>query len=495
VSPPEHGGTRDVFDVVVVGAGVVGCAVARALSRYRLKVAVLESGADVAGGASKANSGVVHAGFNNPTGSLKARFCVEGNAGFAKLCDELGVPFNRVGKFVVALAEDDIGELERLAAQGERNGVPGLEIIDGSQMRVVEPNVKGVKALWSGSSGIVEPWSFTIALAESAVDNGVRFFLEHAVKGLEQIADGFRLQTDHGPFEARCVVNAAGAGAPDIAAMAGWNEYSHRPARGQYLALDRRHATLVRSMIYPVPPKGGGVLGVHVTPTIEGVTLLGPSGDIDEAGGSTTAGVMRQLEDEARALIPDLPRGAVIRSFAGVRSRLSKKDGEWDNDYVIKEYPEGSGCVHLMGIESPGLTASWPIALEVVSMLGSKLEYKLDPTYDPVRLGRRPFARLSPGKQEMEVRQDPSQGRMVCRCEHVTEAEVLAALENPLGARSLNAVKYRTRCGMGRCQGGFCTPRVIELMEKEGMAPEKVTLKGGKSRLFAGRTKEVALDE
>ena len=480
------------FHVAIVGGGVIGSAIAWELSKYKLDVAVFEMDCDVASGNSKANSGVVHSGINSDTGSLKARFCVEGNKMFQPLADALGFSVQWIGKYVIAKNDDETKELERLKKIGINNGVPGLEIKDGSEIN--EPNVSCVAALWVPNAGIILPYEFTIALAENAAENNAEFLLETKVIGLKKQKNHFLIKTNKGEFKAEIVVNAAGLHCREIVSMLEKPNFQIYPCRGEYLVLDKSYNSLINSMIYPVPVKELGVLGVHITPTIEGNILLGPSAEfIDDVNDkSNTKEMMKTLLKEAKEIIPVLPDKAVINAYSGIRCKLaSSEQGGWA-DYRIEESKQTPGLINLLGIESPGLTGAPAIAKEVAKIISQSLELKTKNNFKLGGIKRKRFSEMSAKEQSDLIKKDERWGRIICRCEHVTEAEVIEALSNPLGARTLSSVKYRCRAGMGRCQGGFCTQHIVRIMEEQfNINVKNMKLKSSDSKLFYGRTRVV----
>ncbi|MFH1101001.1 MAG: NAD(P)/FAD-dependent oxidoreductase [Methanobacteriota archaeon] len=480
------------FQIAIIGGGVIGSAIAWELSKYKTDVIVFEAGSDVASGTSKANSGVLHSGINSPPSSLKARFCVEGNNMFRTLANELGFSVQWIGKYVIAKNEEEVKELERLQHVGTQNNVPGLTILDGSEVKKREPYVSCTAALWVPTAGIIEPYEFTIALAESAAENMVKFSLETRVTGLKK-RDCFIIKTSKGEFQADLVINAAGLQCRDIASLLEEPDFQVYPCRGEYLVLDKTCGSFVTSMIYPVPVKELGVLGVHITPTIEGNILLGPSAEFiaDPDDTSTTRAMMKTLMKEARGIIPALPDTAVINAYSGIRCKLaSPESGGWA-DYRIEESAQVPGFFQLLGIESPGLTAAPAIAKEIVNTLTDRIRLTKKTNLKLRKTRRKRFSQMSPDEQTMLINQDERWGRIVCRCEQVTEAEVVEALSNPLGARTLSAVKYRCRAGMGRCQGGFCTQHIVRIMQEQlHREVKELTLKSPSSYLFSGRVRE-----
>ena len=480
------------FHVGVIGGGVIGSAIAWELSKYKIDVVVFEVGSDVAVGASKANSGVVHSGINSATNSFKARFCVEGNEIFQSIADELGFSVKWVGKYVIAKNQDEVKELESLKKVGENNGVENLKIVDGS--KVNEPNVSCHSALWVPTAGISHPYEFTIALAENAAINNVKFLLETKVTALKKTKDGFLIKTNKGDFQSNILVNAAGLNCRNIVSMLEKPDFEVYPCRGEYLVLDKKYSSLVNSMIYPVPVKELGVLGVHITPTIEGNILLGPSAefidDIDDK--KTTSELMKTLLSEAKEIIPKIPNNAVINAYSGIRCKLaSPEEGGWA-DYRIEKSKQNPGLINLLGIESPGLTGAPAIAKYVAEMISNSIDLKPKNDYKSVKVFSKRFSEMTAKQQSDLIKKDKSWGRIVCRCEHITEAEIIKALSNPLEAKTLSSVKYRCRAGMGRCQGGFCTQHIIRIMEDQFKLKVKdMKLKSSGSYLFSGRTREV----
>jgi len=482
------------YDIAIIGGGIVGCALARQLSRYSPRVAVFEKGPDVSSGTSKANSGVIHSGINSRPGTLKAQFCVQGNTLFSSLANELGFHLRWVGKYVIAKNDKERKELERLQQVGQRNGVNGLEIHEKELIAKKEPNVTCEAGLWVPTAGIVLPYEVTIALAENAAKNGVHFHLLTTVTGIKKRQNFFSIKTPKKEFSAKVVINAAGINCNDIYSMVESSEFTIYPCRGEYLILDKIYHSLLKSMIYPVPDRELGVLGVHITPTIEGNIILGPSAEYINklADTRTTHHTMKLLLKEAQDIIPSLPHKGTIAAYAGVRCKIASPEEGGMADFQIIESPEYQGMIHLLGIESPGLTAAPALANHVVDLISHDVPLKPNDQFQPCQPKKTRFADMSPSQQHDLIKQDKRWGRVICRCEHVTEAEVLQALHNPLGAHSISAVKYRCRAGMGRCQGGFCTQHIIRLMQEElGLDVADIILKSEKSNMFTGKTREI----
>jgi glycerol-3-phosphate dehydrogenase len=487
---------NDHYDVVIIGGGVVGCAIARELSKYKVNVVVLEKEADAGWGISCRNSGVVHAGFNNKPGTLMAQFCVEGNKAFAELCRQLDVPYKKIGKLVVAKKKEEIKGLKSLKAQGNKNRVKGLSIINSNEIKRLEPNVSGIAALYSPETAITSPYLLTIALSESALDNGAHFFLNTEIKNIKRLNNSyFKITTNQGEFISSYIINSAGPYADKIARMMGENKYRIYPCRGEYHILDKNASWLVNHLVYPVPQAGVGGLGIHLTPTIDGNILIGPSNEYIKRKDNfaTTSQIMKILSAEAGEFLPLISPGYIIRSYSGLRAKQapSSEGGFWD--FIIEESNTVDHFINLIGIESPGLTAAQPIAKRVVGMINKKERLDPDPSFNPFRKGILRFDEQDEETKIALIKQDPDYGEIVCRCEKVTKKEILEAANNPLGARSLNSIKYRTRAMMGRCQGGYCQTRIMEILREHfELDPQEITLKGNHSYLLTGyRSNEV----
>ena len=481
------------YDIVIVGAGAVGCAIARELSRYALTVAVLEKNIDVAGETSGRNSAVVHAGFNNKTGSLMARLCVRGNQGFEKVCRDLDIPYKKTGKLLVAFDAADMAALENIIRTGERNGCKGLRAVSRAEAQTLAPNVGGVGGMLSPETAIFDPFTYCIALAENAAENGVKFFFEHEVTGIQSGAEGgFTVQAGGDIFSCRYLVNSAGLYADRISAMAGVESYQLYPCRGEYYILDRIADQYLDIPVYPVPRPGIGGLGVHLTPTIDGNIIIGPSAEyIDQRDDyGCTAPTMEKLFREARQLLPVLERRHIIGSYAGIRPKQAPPEEGGFRDFVIREEPERPGLIDLIGIESPGLTASIPIAEMVRDILAQHMDLRERPDFIAQRRGILRFRDQTPERQAELIAQDPEYGEIVCRCQKVTRREIRQAIENPLGARSLSAIKYRAWATTGRCNGGYCLARIADMLVHEyGVDPAEITYRERGSEMFAGTVK------
>ncbi len=470
-------------DIVVIGAGVTGCAVARMLSRYDARVTVLERGCDCAEGASKANSGIVHAGFDAVPGTKKALYNVRGAQMYEALAKELGVPYRRNGALVVAFSEEERPVLEELLVQGEQNGVQGLHIIEHDELLKMEPrlNPEAVCALWAPTSGLVSPYEMTYALADHAAVNGVEFVFDTNVTGLKREDGRWIVETDGETWEAKAVVNCAGCGADVLHNAISDEKIQIIPRRGQYDILDHPDALPFERTMFQCPSKMGK--GILVAPTVHRNVLLGPTAeDIpDERDNSTTAEGLAEVSRVAAKTWPGISLRTVITNFSGVRAHEAK------GDFVIGAVPGAEMAWEAAGIESPGLSAAPAIGEALAEMIaaGMGLEKKAEWKSAPVR--PKPFNEMNEAERAAAVQADPENGHIICRCEVVTEAEIRAAIRRPVGAKTIDGVKRRTRAGMGRCQGGFCSPRVAEILAEELAMPlGAVTKDGHGSELLTG---------
>lgn len=480
----------NIFDIIIIGGGVIGSAIARELSAYRLKIGVLEKNSDVCCETSGRNSGVVHAGFNNKPGSLMARFCVEGNAMFDTIAKDLDVEFIRTGKLVVGFTPEDLAALEKMKQTGDENRVKGLEIVDRAAIEKYAPEVRGNFALWSPTTGIFNPFQLTIGLAENAVKNGVKYFLNNKVSAISKNNGYYTVTTNKQRFTTRWVINCAGLGSAEISDMLGIHGYKIHPCRGEYFILDKKVGEHLKIPAYPVPnPKAGG-LGIHLTPSVDGNVFVGPSNEyIDQADDySATADVMDMLIADGSRIFPHLERKYFIRNFSGIRPKLTSKEQGGYHDFVIERRDDiAPNTINLVGIESPGMTSSLPIAKYVVELIKEKEDLIPNPAFDPIRKGIVTFRDKSPEEQAQLISQNPDYGEIICRCEKITKAEVLQAIHNPLGVDTLSGIKYRCRTMMGRCQGGYCQTRVTQLIcDETGKKPEELLYKQDGSYLFTG---------
>jgi len=488
------------YDVIIIGAGVVGSMIARFLSRYKLDILLIEKDADVGMGATSANTAIVHAGYDPVPGSLKAIMNVAGNKMWDTLAGELNFPFERRGDYVVAIGDEELPKLDELWERGVKNGVPGMVMLSGDEVRRREPNINPEVsgALWASTGGICDPFAVVVAAAENAVMNGVTLMLETAFEDF--VMEGSRIvavKTNRGTFGCRWAINCAGLYSDVVMHKAGVRpEFKITPRKGEYYVFDRAEIT-INNVLFPVPtPISKGIL---VTTTLHGNTIIGPNAQEieDKEDRSVTRDGLEEVWQGARKLVPKLDLRHVIAVFAGLRpggnAPCETPGVDYKKDYIIEIPDKVQGFVNLGGIESPGLTSAPAIAQRVVELLkdaGEKLEEKRD--WDPIRPARPRFRDLSPEEQKILIRNDPRYGRIVCRCESVTEGEIVAEIHAPIPARTYDAIKRRTWLGTGRCQGGFDTPRVVEILARElGVSMLEVTKKGPGSEFLARPTKDV----
>ena len=480
------------YDVLIIGGGVVGSAIAREMSRYQLKIGVLEKNLDVCYETSGRNSAVVHGGFAYDTGTLKSRLCVEGNRMMDQLSEELDFRFQRCGKVLVGNTDEDMETLKRTLKQGEANGARGLVIIDKERLHELVPAVVGEFAMFSPYSGILDPFNYTIALAENAHDNGVDYYLDHEVTAIERDGDGvYRLATDKGTFSARWVVNSAGLGCGRISDMLGIKGYKVIGSKGDYIILDKRTGPLLPMPVYPVP--SNTYMGIHVTNTTDGNVIIGPNAETvsDFAYYGVPQENMDYLADSASDLWPCIHKSDYIRNYSGILPKWVDDQGMIQDFRIEIRDDLAPRAINLVGIESPGLTAAVPIARYAIGLMKEREELKPNPDFNPVRRGIVRFAEQSMEEQARLIAANPDYGEVVCRCEKVTRAEILQAIHNSLGVDTMVGIKYRTRSMMGRCQGGYCQMRIAKMIEEElGKAETDVCYARAGSQMFFGKVRE-----
>ncbi|MCL2146395.1 MAG: NAD(P)/FAD-dependent oxidoreductase [Synergistaceae bacterium] len=481
----------DTYEVIIIGAGIVGNSIARELSRFSLKVAVLEKELDVAFGTSSRNSGVIHSGINYEPGTLRALLNVKGNAMMDKLCSELKVPIKRIGKLTVALDSSDLSGLHRQKEQGDANGVPGMELMDNETMRKIQPGINGILGLWTPSSGIISPYLLTIALAENAHLNGTAYHLNSKVVSITRSNGFYEVSTESGKtFICNVLINAAGLHSDEISGMIGLNSPEIWACRGEYYVLDKRLSNALKTLIYPVPGPNDPGLGIHLTPTVDGNILIGPSATYipneDREDYRTTAKIMSTLREEGEKFLPGIKLSDFIRSFSGNRPKLTPPDKGGNSDFRIKDC--GNGYIELVGIESPGLTSSPAIAEMVRDMVEKYLKMTPKKDFRAERPGFAGFFSSLPYERKTElIKKHPEYGEIFCRCEGITKKEIRDAIENPLGTVSLTGIKLRSRAMMGRCQGGFCIPRIVKMLRDDyGYEPDQYMLRNKISPMFSG---------
>lgn len=478
--------------MLIIGAGVVGSAIARELSRNRLKIGVLEKELDVCCESSGRNSGVLHAGFTYKTGSLRAQCCVEGNAEFDNVAEELDVPFKRTGKVIVGFTDSDMQSLLKYKAIGEANGVPGLEIIDKGRLEDLDSSAGGEFAMYSPSSGILNPFIYTIALAENARQNGVEFFFDQEVTAISRNDGIWELTTKSVVLKSRWVVNAAGLNSATISSMLGIDGYTIGGFKGEYIVLDKKAGKCLNMPVYPAPGPTGG-FATHATLTVDGNVLIGPDSDLveDLTDYAATANSINGLIADGEKMFKHTKREYFIRNFAGIRAKRIDAQTKQVLDFVVERRPEISHAINLVGIESPGLTSALPLARRAIALMSEVEELKPRSDFNPKRKGIICFAEQSDETKKALIAADPNYGEIICRCETVTKAEIVAALHNCLGVQTVLGIKCRTRAMMGRCQGGYCETRIAEIIQQELHKKETEIIYGrAGSVMFAGKVRE-----
>lgn len=481
-----------IFDVTVIGGGVVGSAIARELTRYQLKVCVLEKESDICTHTSGRNTGMLHAGFLYKTGSLKAVCCVEGNKEFDQVAQELDIPFKRTGKLIVGFTEEHRQQLEHFKRRGEENGVIGLELIDRARMDELDSSAGGNFAMYCPSSGILDPFQYTIALAENAVHNGAQYYLNTELIGVESLRDGVQLlRTNRGDLTTRWIINCAGLHSAEISEMLGIPGYTIQGVKGEYFVLDKKAGAFSKIPVYPAP-NPDNTFDIHATPTVDGNVLVGPNSiktDVMEDY-VTTQSSMDELIETGSRMFAQMKREYFIRSFAGVRPKRIDPETGAVQDFVLEWRPEVPCVVNLVGIESPGVTCALPLARRAVALLIAQEHPAQNEQFDPCRKGILRFSEQTPEQQAKLIAENPDYGEIVCRCECVTKAEILEAIHNPLGVCTVNGIKLRTRASMGRCQGGYCETRITAmLMHELGKKENELELGPKHSAMFTGKAK------
>ncbi len=489
------------YDVIIIGAGVIGCAVARELSRYKLKTCVLEKELDVACGNSSRNTGMLHAGFTYKPGSLKAECAVEGNQEFDQVARELGVPFKRTGKLVIGFTERDRKNILKFKANGEKNGVKGMRMIDKEEIERIDANAGGEFAMYVPSSGILDPMQYTIGLAENACQNGVEFFFGQRVVGIhrqeskQSLDDNsyWMIKTEIDSFQTKWVINCAGMYASAISKMLGYEDYPTKGFKGEYYVLDKKAGKYLSIPVYPAPNEKGGFM-THATPTIDGNVLVGPDSYLTDGleDYTVTKEHMDGLFEDGQKMFKQMKREYFIRNFSGIRwKRYDKETGEILDFLLEADEKKSPNTVNLVGIESPGVTCALPLARRAVAKLVERENPKKNPDFCPVRAVKKRFYEMTDEEQKRAIEENTLYGEIVCRCETVTKAEILEAIHNPLGVCTVTGIKNRTRATMGRCQGGYCETRITEMIEQElGVEPEQVRYSKRDSYMFTGKVRD-----
>ncbi len=453
-----------MYDIVIIGAGVAGTFIARELSRFQLKLLILDRQNDVANETTMANSAIIHSGYDAKAGLMKGKFNAPGNAMFDQVCDELDVPFKRCGSLVIGFDETDQETIQELYENGIKNHVPDMQILNDKEVHEMEPNIneKVLCALYAPTAGIISPWELAIALAENAIENGTDLKLETAVKDIKKDNDGFHIITDKGTFDTLYVINCAGVYADEINNMVAEPYFKIHPRKGHYFVLDKEVGNMVNHVIFQCPTKNGK--GVLITPTVHGNVLIGPDSEFveDKESHSTDSSRLAYIREAGSLTFPTLPFHKIIRSFVGLRATSNT------DDFIIEEAKGVNGFINVAGFESPGLSSAPAVAKYVVELIDGivgGLIPKED--FNPRREKVIRFAELSVEEKIQVIKENPSYGKIICRCETVTEGEIIDCIRRKAGARSVKGVKKRTRPGTGRCQGGFCGPRVVEILARE----------------------------
>ncbi len=476
-----------MYDVIIIGAGVSGAAAARELSRYKVKVCVIEKEEDVCCGTSKANSGIIHAGYDAAEGSLMAKLNVRGNQMIEQLSKELDFPFKKNGSLVICLDDEDKPKLQVLYNRGIANGVKELRILNREELKEMEPNIsdEACAALYAPTAGIVCPFNMNIAMAENAYANGVEFKFDTEVRELKPMDKGWEIHTNNGVFQTQYVVNAAGVYADRFHNMVSEKKIHITPRRGDYCLLDKSAGNHVSKTIFALPGKYGK--GILVAPTVHGNLILGPTAiDIeDKEGTNTTREGLDQILEKAEMNVKDIPLRQVITSFSGLRAH---EDG---HEFIIGEAEDAKGFIDCAGIESPGLTSAPAIGEMIAQILKEKMNLEEKDNFAATRKGVLDPNTLSKEERIALIKEKPEYGNIICRCEMVTEGEIIDAIRRPLGAKSLDGIKRRTRAGMGRCQAGFCSPKTMEILARERhVSMFEITKSGGNSRIVTDNNKD-----
>ncbi len=469
------------FDVAIIGAGVVGGMIARELAKYRIKTVIMEKEADVAMGATRANSAIVHAGFDAKEGSLKAKLNVEGSKMMAKVAEELGVKYNNNGAYVVAFTEEENEAVKELLVRGNKNGVEGLEIIDGDELRRREPSIneKALSALYAPTSAIICPYELAVAAIGNAMDNGVELMTQAPVEKLERKGSGWII---NGEVEADIVINAAGVYSGEIAKLAGDDSIKITPRRGEYLLCDRECGKFVSATIFRTPSSMGK--GILISPTVDSNLILGPTAENieDKDDRRTTREGLAKVAKEATFETVNLPIRKVITSFTGLRAVGNT------GDFIINQSVEH--FINAAGIESPGLSSAPAIAKYIVEIVKEIRPLEINKEFNPIRPASHAFHEMTIEEKNAVIAKDSRYGQIVCRCEKITEGEIVAAIHQNPKATTVDAVKRRTRATMGRCQGGFCMPIIASIISRElNIDITDVTKSGKGSEIVVSKTK------
>lgn len=492
-----------MYDIAIIGAGIAGSYLARELMRYKLNIILIDGESDVGNQISMANSAIVHAGYDAPSNTLKGRFNASGNLMYGKVCEDLDVPFRRCGSLVVARTEEEMLKLHELYQNGLRNGVPGMKILFEKEVHEMEPNLADdiCGALYAPTAGIVSPYELVIKAAENAVDNGAQLILDTQVKEIRDNGTSFTLITNNNPIEAKIVINAAGIYADDVYEMVGEPYFELLPRKGQYFIFDKEVGSTVDKVIFPTPTKNGK--GILVSPTVHGNLLIGPDAQISEKGNiSTTKNELDYIKENAKKNVPIIGQigNKIIRSYAGTRNTPIKTEfTTTDGDFIIEESPI-KNFINFAGYESPGLSSIPSASLYAINEIiipilnRENIPVEINEDFNPKNRKHIFFNELSEEEKIKLIQENPKYGKVICRCETVTEGEIIDVIHRSVGGRTVKGVKKRTRAGMGRCQGGFCSPRVVEIISRELNIPPNEVFYDKKdiSYILTKETKEEA---
>lgn len=486
-------------DIIVIGAGVTGCAIARELSRYQREVFVLEQASDVCEGTSKANSGIVHAGFDALPSTLKAKLNVQGNNQMEQLSKDLDFPFKKNGSMVLCFDPKREESLQILLERGKQNGVKDLQILTREEAVKLEPGIssKVTKVLWAPSGGIVCPFGLTIALAENAYMNGVIFKLNTRVENIHKDDSGkYVVITNNGVYKAAIVINAAGVHADIIHGMVSKVPFSIQARKGEYCLFDKEAGSMVTKTLFQLPSDLGK--GILVTPTVHGNLMTGPTAENedDKEAVNTTYEGMSQVLSRASDSVENIPAKMVITSFAGLRAHGDHRNAQGDEDFLIEEAEDAKGFIDVAGIESPGLSCAPAIGVYVANIVNDIQSAPLKENFISKREGIPCMAEAAEEEKKALINKNPAYANVICRCEQVTEGEILEAIHRPLGATTVDGVKRRTRAGMGRCQSGFCLPKTMEILAHElGVDEEEIKKSGENANYLVGKNKELGEEQ
>ena len=474
--------TGMLYDAIIIGGGVIGSAIARELARFEGNFCLIEKNEDVCTGTSKANSAIVHAGFDAKNGTLMAKMNVKGNEMMGEVAKELDIPFKRNGAFVLCFDKKDLGSLQELYERGINNGVKDLQILTREEALKLEPNLSDlvVAALYAPTSGIICPFALTIGLAENAADNGVEFKFNTPANKIEKTDFGYRIYSDNEVLETKAIVNAAGVYADEIHNMVCEDKLKIVPRKGEYILCDKKVGNICERTLFQLPTKLGK--GILVSPTVHGNLILGPTAtDIeDKEGIDTTKEGLDSVIEKASLSVKSVPVRSAITSFSGLRAHIN-------HDFILAE--SADNFFDATGIESPGLSSAPAIGIHMADMVSKKLALNKKDNFNPIRKGIIHASELSNEERAALIEKEPAYGQIICRCEMISEGEILSAIHRTLGATTLDGVKRRTRAGMGRCQAGFCSPKVMEILSRELNLPlDEIKKNGGESKLAVGKS-------